>query len=91
MTDLLLVPCCRFVWATYTNDIGWPSPFLVVATGLINPAFVYLGCDAAVHIAEETMRPERDIPRAMLVSITAGLVFVLRGKRRLSLTSVRSF
>lgn len=28
----------KFVWATYTNEIGWSSSFVVVMTGLVNPS-----------------------------------------------------
>jgi hypothetical protein len=27
----------RFVWGTYTNEIGWTSSFVVVVTGAVNP------------------------------------------------------
>lgn len=28
----------KFVWATYTNETGWSSVFVVVMTGLVNPS-----------------------------------------------------
>ncbi|GAA6008723.1 hypothetical protein JCM10207_001698 [Rhodosporidiobolus poonsookiae] len=59
----------EFVWATYTNDIGWSSSFVVVMTGLVNPAYLYAGLDGCVHVAEEALRPERVVPLALLSTV----------------------
>ncbi|GAA5916874.1 hypothetical protein JCM5296_000735, partial [Sporobolomyces johnsonii] len=62
------------VWATYTNDIGWSSSFVVVMTGLVNPAYIWAGLDGAVHIAEECKRPEKTVPLALLSTVGMGFV-----------------
>jgi choline transport protein len=58
-----------FVWTTYTNEIGWQSPFIVVVTGLINPAYCFLGLDSTVHIAEDSIRPARDVPLGLMFTV----------------------
>ncbi|KAK5999995.1 hypothetical protein QM012_005083 [Aureobasidium pullulans] len=63
-----------FVWGTYTNKIGWTSPFVVVSTGPVNPGYVYAGLDGAVHIAEEVLNPKKVIPLALLS--TVGMAFI---------------
>jgi choline transport protein len=63
-----------FVWGTYTDKIGWTSPFVVVSTGLVNPGYVYAGLDGAVHIAEEVLNPKKVIPLTLLA--TVGMAFV---------------
>ncbi|GAA5908776.1 hypothetical protein JCM6882_008204 [Rhodosporidiobolus microsporus] len=55
------------VWATYTNEIGWNNAFVVVATGLTNPAYCFLGIDSTAHLAEDSLRPARDVPIAMIM------------------------
>lgn len=87
------------VWATYTNEIGWESAFVVVATGklrllakhslstslvknltcsistgLINPAYVFLGLDVTVHIADDSKDPGRDVPLALGSSVISACV-----------------
>ncbi|KAK4684943.1 choline transport protein, partial [Tremellales sp. Uapishka_1] len=68
-----------FVWATYTDDIGWNSAFIVVVTGLINPAYAFLGLDATVHIAEDSIRPARDIPLGLLFTVCTAWSFACDG------------
>ncbi|GAA5855727.1 hypothetical protein JCM8547_001660 [Rhodosporidiobolus lusitaniae] len=62
------------VWSTYTNEIGWTSSFVVVATGLTNPGYVFLGIDATVHLAEDSTRPARDVPIALFSSVASAFV-----------------
>lgn len=61
------------MWETWINSSGWPDGvcFLV---GLVNPAFMYAGLDAALHLAEECTRPERTVPKAVMSSVVIGFV-----------------
>ncbi|BGO88981.1 hypothetical protein NBRC10512_002049 [Rhodotorula toruloides] len=64
----------KFVWATYTNEIGWSSSFVVVMTGLVNPSYLYAGLDGAIHLVEEVKRPEKAVPLALLSTVGMGFV-----------------
>ncbi|KAK4689137.1 choline transport protein, partial [Tremellales sp. Uapishka_1] len=63
----------HFVWGTYTNGIGWNNGFVVVATGLVNPAYVFAGLDGAIHIAEDCLAPARAVPYALFSTVGMGL------------------
>ncbi len=66
-------------WPTWTPphaSTGFPlAPFM---TGLFFIAFAFSGWNAAIYAAEEFRRPERDVPRSMLIGCAAvGLVYLL--------------
>ncbi|EXJ86696.1 hypothetical protein A1O3_03649 [Capronia epimyces CBS 606.96] len=63
----------EFVWTTWINATGWPDGICFL-TGLVNPAFMYAGLDAALHLAEECTRPERTVPKAVMSSVVIGFV-----------------
>ncbi|KAL1407660.1 hypothetical protein Q8F55_007093 [Vanrija albida] len=63
-----------FVWTQWQNESGWSNRFVVAATGLVNPAFIWSGIDGAVHIAEDCLNPARTVPLALLSSIALGFV-----------------
>jgi choline transport protein len=68
----------KFVWAEYVNNTGWNN-VLCFITGLVNSAFSYGSLDCSVHLAEEAIRPEKNIPIAisaqMGVSFLQGFLF----------------
>ena len=43
-------------------------------TGLITPSYMYAGLDAALHLAEETRRPEKVVPLALVSTIGIGFL-----------------
>ncbi|BEI85214.1 hypothetical protein CcaverHIS002_0506150 [Cutaneotrichosporon cavernicola] len=63
-----------FVWTHWQNAIGWDNKFVVAATGLVNPGFIWSGLDGAVHIAEDCLDPARVVPLALFSSIGIGFV-----------------
>jgi choline transport protein len=63
-----------FVWTHWQNAVGWDSKFVVAATGLVNPGFIWSGLDGAVHIAEDCLNPARVVPLALFSSIGIGFV-----------------
>ncbi len=66
----------EFVWTTWINETGW-SDGVCFLTGLVTPAFIYAGLDAAMHLAEECTRPERTVPRAIMASVIIGFFTAL--------------
>lgn len=62
-----------FVFVEFTNTSG-VSAGLAFILGLINPTWAFNGMDGATHLAEESLRPEIDIPRAIMATVTIGLV-----------------
>ncbi|GMK55521.1 hypothetical protein CspeluHIS016_0205770 [Cutaneotrichosporon spelunceum] len=63
-----------FVWTQWQNAIGWDNKFVVAATGLVNPGFIWSGLDGAVHIAEDCLNPARVVPMALFSSIGIGFI-----------------
>ncbi len=66
-------------WPTWVPPSGStdfaPLPF---ATSLFFVSYAFSGWNAAAYTAEEFRRPDRDVPRAMLIGCAAvGLVYVL--------------
>jgi amino acid transporter len=59
---------CRYVSVAYGPQ-GADKPLTVVSTGLINPAYCYLGLDSSTHLAEDSLRPARDIPIALICTV----------------------
>lgn len=62
-----------FVWATFSNESGWPSGVSFLA-GLISPNYMYAGIDGAIHLAEECKQPARVVPRALISTLVIGFV-----------------
>ncbi|KAK6351625.1 hypothetical protein TWF718_004780 [Orbilia javanica] len=64
----------EFVFATFRNENGWPSPFIAFVVGLINPNWSFACLDAVTHLAEEVPRPEKVVPIAILGTVAIGFV-----------------
>lgn len=64
----------KFVFTTFINNTGWKSDGIAFIVGLINPNWAFNGLDAATHMAEEVLRPERVIPIAIMGTVGIGFV-----------------
>jgi len=59
------------VFSTFINLTGWPNG----VCSLIGPAptcFMYVGLDAAMHVAEEVKDARRQVPRAIMAAVAIG-------------------
>jgi len=63
-----------FVWTTFVNEgSGW-SNGIVFLTGMVNPHFMYVGIDGAVHLAEDALNARSAVPQALIATIIIGFV-----------------
>lgn len=63
-----------FVWATFVNEgTGW-SNGVVFLTGLVNPHFMYVGIDGAIHLAEDAVNASSAVPRALVATLVIGFI-----------------
>ncbi|KAK4861972.1 hypothetical protein LT330_003110 [Penicillium expansum] len=63
----------RFVWTEFDNNTGWPNG-IAFLTGLVTPCFMFGGLDATLHLAEEVENPQRNIPRALISTVSIGFI-----------------
>jgi len=62
------------VWATFINEgSGWPDG-VVFLIGLVNPHFMYIGIDGAVHLAEDALNAASAVPKALIATLVIGFV-----------------
>lgn len=61
------------VWLNWENYTGWPDGFAFLC-GMLNGAFAIGTPDISAHLAEEIVKPGRNVPRAMAVQMTAGTI-----------------
>ncbi|KAF2851897.1 amino acid permease [Plenodomus tracheiphilus IPT5] len=70
-----------FVFTEVTNSSGWSNEGVSWLVGLLSAVFPVLGYDAACHLAEEMPHASRNVPLAMIGSVTIngvlGLVFCI--------------
>ncbi|KAL6690523.1 amino acid transporter [Trichoderma pleuroticola] len=78
---ILTVPCkaethqsATFVFATFVNNTGWKNNGIAYIVGLINCNWAFNGLDAATHMAEEVLHPEKAIPIAIIGTVVVGFV-----------------
>lgn len=78
---ILTVPCkaethqsAKFVFATFVNNTGWKNNGIAYIVGLINCNWAFNGLDAATHMAEEVLHPEKAIPIAIIGTVIVGFV-----------------
>lgn len=64
----------HFVFVEFSNGTGWSSAGVAFIVGLINPNWSFSCLDAATHMAEETLRPEVDIPKAIIGTVIIGFI-----------------
>ena len=56
------------VFTQFSNDGGWSSQGLSFFVGLIGNVYAMIGCDSAVHMAEEIHNAELVVPWSMLTT-----------------------
>ncbi|OJD11807.1 hypothetical protein AJ78_07489 [Emergomyces pasteurianus Ep9510] len=61
----------KVVWTSFINLTGWPDGFCFLI-GLSTSCFIYIGLDAAMHMAEECQEPERVVPRTIMAAVGIG-------------------
>lgn len=61
-----------FVFTEFENNTGWSSSGIAFIVGLINPNWSFSCLDSATHLAEEVFNPARDIPIAIMGTVTIG-------------------
>ncbi|OQV10176.1 hypothetical protein CLAIMM_14211 [Cladophialophora immunda] len=59
------------VWSTWINYTGW-SDGVCFILGLSTSCFMFIGLDAATHLAEECTNAGRTVPKAVLGAIIIG-------------------
>lgn len=64
----------HFVFVEFSNGTGWSSSGIAFIVGLINPNWSFSCLDAATHLAEETLSPQTDIPKAIIGTVIIGFV-----------------
>lgn len=64
----------RFVFVEFSNGTGWLSSGIAFIVGLINPNWSFSCLDAATHLAEETLTPRTDIPKAIIGTVIIGFI-----------------
>ncbi|KAF2497393.1 amino acid transporter [Lophium mytilinum] len=66
-----------FVWKTWENNTGYTKNGLVFVLGMLNGSFAIGTPDCTTHMAEEIKKPERNIPKAMLIQMTSSFLTTL--------------
>lgn len=64
----------HFVFVEFSNGTGWLSAGIAFIVGLVNPNWSFSCLDAATHLAEETLSPETDIPKAIIGTVIIGFI-----------------
>ena len=63
-----------YVWTSFVNEgSGW-SNGVVFLTGMVNPNFMYVGVDGAVHLAEDAINAATAVPWALVAAVGIGFV-----------------
>lgn len=61
------------VWDSFLNTSGgWPNGVFFLI-GLSTPQFSIMALDATLHMAEETLQPKKDIPKAVVATVHIGV------------------
>lgn len=90
---LIVIVLVIIVGAFYVNPDNWspfaPNGFKGVLQGVASVFFAYIGFDALATTAEECKEPKRDLPKAMMASLTiCTILYILIS---LSLTGMVSY
>ncbi|EST08577.1 Amino acid/polyamine transporter I [Kalmanozyma brasiliensis GHG001] len=64
----------RFVFVDIINSTGWSSNGLVWCLGQIATSGAFILIDSPSHLSEETIEPEKNVPKAMVYSVLIGTV-----------------
>ncbi|EDN10801.1 predicted protein [Histoplasma mississippiense (nom. inval.)] len=63
-----------FVWRDWENQTGYSSNGFIFVAGMLNGAYSVGNPDITSHVAEEILRPSRNIPKAVLAQMAVGFV-----------------
>ncbi|KAM6536160.1 hypothetical protein FALCPG4_002177 [Fusarium falciforme] len=63
-----------FIFGSVENISGWKSKGMAFLVGLINANYSFGLIDTAVHMAEEITEPEKNIPKALYLTVGIGFV-----------------
>ncbi|CAG8942162.1 unnamed protein product [Penicillium salamii] len=70
-----------YVFTKFSNTSGWNSDGVSWLVGLLSTVYPFLGYDAACHLSEELPKPSRNVPLAMIGSVTIngviGLIYAV--------------
>ncbi|TKY90271.1 hypothetical protein EX895_000269 [Sporisorium graminicola] len=64
----------KFVFVDIINTTGWSSNGLVWCLGQIATSGAFILIDSPSHLSEETIEPEKNVPKAMVYSVLIGTV-----------------
>ncbi|CDS00330.1 hypothetical protein [Sporisorium scitamineum] len=64
----------KFVFVDIINTTGWGSNGLVWCLDQIATSGVFILIDSPSHLSEETIEPEKNVPKAMVYSVLIGTV-----------------
>ncbi|KEF53879.1 uncharacterized protein A1O9_10281 [Exophiala aquamarina CBS 119918] len=59
------------VWTAWSNYTGWPDGVCFIL-GISTSCFMFIGLDAAMHLAEECTDAARTVPKAVVSAIVIG-------------------
>lgn len=65
----------RFLWQASSSTPVHASYLWLFMLGLLQAQWTYTGFDASAHVAEETLDPRRQAPRAMLMAVLVSGLF----------------
>lgn len=63
-----------FIFTSTENFSGWSSKGTAFLLGLINVNYAFGLIDAGVHLAEEIVEPERNVPKALYFTVIVGFI-----------------
>ncbi|KAJ5179279.1 Amino acid/polyamine transporter I [Penicillium capsulatum] len=70
-----------YVFTEFSNTSGWTNDGTSWLVGLLSTVYPFLGYDAACHLSEELPKPSRNVPLAMIGSVSIngliGLVYAI--------------
>lgn len=64
----------KFVFVDIINATGWSSNGLVWCLGQIATSGAFILIDSPSHLSEETIEPEKNVPKAMVYSVLIGTI-----------------
>ncbi|KAH8883541.1 hypothetical protein GQ53DRAFT_698977 [Thozetella sp. PMI_491] len=64
-----------FVFTTFVNQSGWRSDGFVFILSMVQTTFAMTAMDSVLHLSQETKKPKRTIPRALVLSIALSILF----------------
>lgn len=63
-----------FIFASVENISGWESKGVAFLVGLINANYSFGLIDTAVHMCEEITEPEKNVPKALYLTVGIGFI-----------------